>query len=57
MDELVRRLEAAVTRLEGLTKGHDDHELRLRALEQYKWKLIGVASAAAAALGVLLRFL
>ena len=39
----------AMTRLEMADRIHSDHELRLRSLEQFKWKLLGAVLAGSAA--------
>ena len=38
----------AMTRLEMADRIHSDHELRLRSLEQFKWKLLGAVLAGSA---------
>lgn len=39
----------AMVRLESADEVHKDHEMRLRALEQFKWKLLGAVLAGSAA--------
>lgn len=44
--EHVQRLETVVVRLEALVDGHDDHEARIRSLEQYRWIAAGAVALA-----------
>lgn len=39
------------TKLDVLIEQRTDHELRLRALESFKWKLLGAAAAVATVAG------
>lgn len=39
------------TKLDLLITTRDDHEIRLRKMEQFKWVIVGVATAAGAAAG------
>lgn len=45
-------LVRTMTRLEMADRIHDDHEQRLRLLEQFKWKLLGAVVVASAAISV-----
>lgn len=45
------------TKLDLLIEQRSDHELRIRALEQFRWRLAGLASAAGALAGAVATFL
>ena len=45
------QLAAISVKLDLLLVGKDDHEVRLRALEQFKWVLMGAAAAAGGVAG------
>jgi len=48
------QLATISVKLDLLLAGKDDHEVRLRALEQFKWILMGAATAAGGAAGALM---
>ena len=47
------QLAAINEKLDLLIAGKDDHESRLRSLEQFKWVLLGAAAAAGGSAGAL----
>lgn len=47
------QLAAINVKLDLLIAGKDDHEVRLRTLEQFKWVLVGFATAAGGASGAI----
>lgn len=47
------QLAAINVKLDLLITGKDDHEVRLRALEQFKWLVVGASAAAGGGAGAL----
>lgn len=61
MSDATARLEACVARLEALVgkleSSDSDKENRIRSLEQFKWKAMGVCLALSGVWAVLVKFL
>lgn len=51
------QLAAINVKLDLLIAGKDDHEIRLRSLEQFKWVLVGAAALVGGSAGAIVPYL
>lgn len=56
MPSVEAQLAAINVKLDLLIAGKDDHETRLRALEQFKWVVLGAAAVCGGSAGALIKF-
>jgi len=54
---LEAQLAVIQTKLDLLLAGKDDHEVRLRALEQFKWIIAGAAAVFGGSAGALTQYI
>lgn len=54
-DDALERMVRVETKVDILLGRRDDHETRLRSLEQFKWKLIGWAGGAGVIAGIVVQ--
>lgn len=56
MPSVEAQLAAINVKLDLLIAGKDDHETRLRSLEQFKWVVLGAAAVCGGSAGALIKF-
>lgn len=57
LNKILVTLGVIETKLDQLLKSHDDHELRLRALEKARWIMVGAAAASGGVAGAIARLI